>query len=261
MSCAAAETLAASFAPTSLDELNRDAALRERLDVKYIVPWSTVERLFAQLGDDYRALEIDGRRVFTYETIYFDSPTLHTYREHVQRRRKRYKTRSRHYVESGLYQFEVKLKGARGETIKRRLEREPALHEAVDPHARQFLENTLRELYGTRLSERFEPTLRSEYRRLTLASGDGEKLTCDFDLVLSSPAGTIARLAPDYAILESKSARSRARADHLLHRLGARPAGCSKYCLGIALTHSSVKANAFKRILRTYFEPIPAAVT
>ena len=93
-----------------------------------------------------------------------------TCREHVQRRRKRFKTRLRRYVDSDLCQFDVKLKGPRGQTIKRRLERDPALHEAVDPHAREFLDQTLRDMYGTELTEHLEPTLRSEYRRLTLAS-------------------------------------------------------------------------------------------
>src|SRR3954469_15449521 len=43
-----------------------------------------------------------------------------------------------------------------------------------------------------------------------------------------------------------------------LHRLGARPTGsCSKYCLGIALTHHGVKTNAFNRVLRGHFETVP----
>src|SRR5256885_7998262 len=95
MSSAAAEALAGRFAPMTLDELNRDAALRDRFDFKYIVPWATAEQLFEQLTGTARVLEIAGRRLFTYETIYFDSASLQTYREHVQHRRKRFKTRSR----------------------------------------------------------------------------------------------------------------------------------------------------------------------
>ena len=66
-------------------------------------------------------LEIDGRRSFGYESVYFDTPQLSTYRAHLQRRRQRFKARTRTYTDSGLCMFEVKLTGARGETVKQRV--------------------------------------------------------------------------------------------------------------------------------------------
>ena len=66
-------------------------------------------------------LDIDGRRVFGYESTYFDTPDCEQYRAHRQGRRRRYKVRSRSYVDTGLSMFEVKTKGLRGATVKHRM--------------------------------------------------------------------------------------------------------------------------------------------
>jgi hypothetical protein len=255
--------LAAQFVPTTLDELELTSALRERVEHKYIVPWATLEALAGELVDSHRVLQIDGLRIFSYETLYFDTDSLRAYRDYMMQRRKRFRTRSRRYVESDSYVFEVKLKGPRGETIKHRLERPPELHRTVDPRAAEFLQNVLTDQYGGRVVEPLLPTLSTDYRRLTLVGAEGaEKLTCDFDLRLSATTGRAADLACDHVIIESKAEHHGRPADEILRSLGARPVRCSKYCVGIAMTHEGVKTNGFKRLLRRYFiaepEPVPA---
>ncbi|MGH2389516.1 MAG: VTC domain-containing protein [Chloroflexota bacterium] len=109
-----AEPIAAvadQFAPISLEEANGRAALQTRVDCKYILPWPRFEAFATQLRVTHAVLAIDGRRVFGYDTLYFDTASLLTYRAHLQGRRKRFKARSRLYVDSGLCLFEVKLKG------------------------------------------------------------------------------------------------------------------------------------------------------
>ena len=66
-------------------------------------------------------LEISGIRSFRYESVYFDSPDLLTYRSHVQGRRKRFKVRSRSYMDTGECMFELKLKNRVGTTVKSRI--------------------------------------------------------------------------------------------------------------------------------------------
>ncbi|MDX6705183.1 MAG: hypothetical protein QOI48_1029 [Solirubrobacteraceae bacterium] len=262
MRSCAVDALAAQFAPTTLDELEHTSALRERVESKYIVTWETFEALAGELLDSHRVLEIDDLRVFTYETLYFDSGSLKTYRDHVMQRRKRFRIRSRRYVESDSYVFEVKLKGPRGQTIKHRLERVPELHRAIDPRAEEFLDKVLIDQYHRGVIEPLEPTLNTKYRRLTLASAEGsEKLTCDFDLRLSATSGRAAGLAGNHVMIESKSERGGLPADRVLRSMGARPVSCSKYCVGIAMTHHAVKTNGFRRLMSRYFiaEPEPAA--
>ncbi len=89
------------------------AALLERVDCKYIVPVETAERLARRLRDTHRLLTIGGRSSFRYRTVYYDTPDLASFREHLQGRRRRFKCRSRVCADSGEHWFEVKLKGPR----------------------------------------------------------------------------------------------------------------------------------------------------
>ena len=250
--------LAAGFAPLTLAELEARAELRQRVDRKYVVPLERLESLLRQLVDSFAVLEIDGRRQFTYRTTYFDSPSLTTYRAHVQQRRRRFKCRSRHYVESGLNFFEVKLKGRRGETVKERLPSPPELHDIFGEEARNFLRERLSAHYGTELGEEFHPALHMRYSRLTLASLDlAERLTLDAALSFRGANGAATAMAPEYAIVESKSTRGRGIADRRLCALGFRPIPCSKYCLGIALTRDEVRGNEFLWLARRHFLAMP----
>ena len=112
---------AATIDPIGLDELLGLAELQTRVDRKYFVPAALFRQLIAELSEELRVLEIGGRRTFGYESVYFDTPQLTTYRAHLQRRRQRFKARTRTYTDSGLCMFEVKLTGARGETVKQRV--------------------------------------------------------------------------------------------------------------------------------------------
>jgi len=84
--------------PITLEDLQSSAALTTRIDSKYVIDWDTLVGLLGVLSATHRALEIDGRRLFRYESIYFDSEDLTAFRAHLQRRRRRFKVRSRHYV-------------------------------------------------------------------------------------------------------------------------------------------------------------------
>lgn len=256
-----AETLAdlvGAFAPLTLAELDARAELRQRVDSKYVVPFESLGLLLQQLAGSYAVLEIDRNRQFTYRTTYFDSPSLTTYRAHVQQRRRRFKCRSRQYVESGLNFFEVKLKGRRGETVKERLPSQPWGHDIFGEEARTFLSERLSTHYGMGLAEEFQPTLQMRYRRLTLVSLDkAERLTLDTALSFQGVNGAATAMAPKYAIVESKSTRGRGTADRRLRALGLRPIRCSKYCLGIALTRDDVRGNEFLWLARRHFQSVP----
>jgi len=233
-----------------LDELNSCAALQDRLDVKYIVTLVQLQALIEQLGTTYRALEIDGLRAFAYRTTYYDTDDMLMFREHVQRRRRRFKCRKRRYVDSGRAVFEVKLKGLRGRTIKHAMPCAPEDDLAAEDVA--FLRALLQQAYGRELQERLSPVLSASCRRLTIAAPElGERLTCDVELDFGG-----GRLNDGLAILESKSATGGAAVDQALLEMGVRPVtGCSKYLLGMALTNDGMRDNDLRPLLRRYFKP------
>ena len=88
--------------PIGLDELMELAELQTRVDRKYFVPADVFHRSIGEIADELRVLDIDGRRTFGYESVYFDTPDMETYRAHLQRRRRRFKARTRTYTDSRL---------------------------------------------------------------------------------------------------------------------------------------------------------------
>lgn len=247
--------LVASAPAVSLEDLQAAAALRTRVDRKYVTDWETLAAVLGALSETHRVLEIAGRRVFRYENVYFDSADLGAFRAHLQGRRRRYKVRSRHYVDSGMRTFEVKLKGRRGETVKHQLPYGDSDLGHITDAARRFLVDRLGDAYPRLVLPELAPTLRNRYRRLTLTCG-AERLTCDFGLDYVAAGARARGLDPRFVIVESKSALGPATADRHLRRLGVQPVACSKYCVGIGLLRDDVKVNDIRWLLRRYFSHV-----
>jgi hypothetical protein len=122
--------------------------------------------------------------------------------------------------------------------------------------ARDFLRETLSEVYGTTAEEGgLEPVLSSRYDRVTFVAAElGERLTCDFGLTFTDVANRSAAIREPAVIVESKSRCGTDVANHALRRLGARPlSGCSKYCVGVSLLRDSVRSNDFRSLHGRHF--------
>ena len=249
----AVETAAAGVDPIGLAELNALAELQTRVDRKYFVPADAFGRLIAELADELRVLDIDGLRSFGYESVYFDTPQLSTYRAHLQRRRQRFKARTRTYTDSGLTMFEVKLAGPRGETVKQRVPY-PAAHRAeLTDDALAHLGAALHQAYHQDAPAGMRPTLVTTYRRTTfVARTGGARLTCDTGLV-ARDGGHEVRDTGTHVLVESKSAGHGSAADAILRDLGIHPASVSKYAVGVAALHPELPSNPWHRTLRRYF--------
>ncbi|GAB4426505.1 MAG: polyphosphate polymerase domain-containing protein [Chloroflexi bacterium OHK40] len=250
--------ITAPFAPISLEAINQAAALQTRADNKYFVPWDAYLEFTTALRATHQVLEIDGRRAFTYNTQYFDTPDLSNYWGHVQERRKRFKCRSRIYENSGLCVFELKLKSGRGETVKHKISYTEAAAGEVNPDAQAFVQRQLQQSYRMHFCRPLVPTLRTHYERVTFASQIAtERVTCDFNLEFAL-GDSIARMDPGYVLVEIKSERGRSDADQFLWHLGVRPASGSKYCVGMALLVPELRSNPFRRVVSHYFVRLPA---
>ena len=224
------------FEPISLDELDERAALQRRVDHTYLVAWERFAELTGELPGGYRALEIEGNRAFTYDSIYFDTPDLDCYRDHVAGRRPRLKVRTRLYADTGACSFELKLKTSHGETVKEQVEHDPDDHGTLTPEAREFLERCVRKRLQRDAPQDLDPALTTTFERGTLAARDGsERVTCDVDLRLLRPDGACAQLERGWVLVETKTADGDGECDRLLRRAGLRPLALSKYRTGIAI--------------------------
>ena len=253
-------SLASSLPGVGLDEVLSEAALQTRVDRKYLLTPEQFDELGRRIAGSFRVLDIDGRRVFGYESVYFDTPALDLYRAHRQGRRRRYKARIRTYLDSGACMFEVKLKGRRGETVKHRQPYDVHDSRRLTAEAREFMARLLREEYGEPMPH-LQPSVTTSYSRLTLVDlEEGARLTCDVDLVCSR--GARRAQGSDMILVESKCSGSGGIADTALRQMRVRPIGISKYCIAVALLHRHLAANKWNRTLRTHFawtrEGVPA---
>jgi VTC domain len=236
--------------PISLPEVLSQAALQTRLDRKYVVPMGALPALFDRLGPRFRVLEIGQRRLFGYESIYFDTPDLLTYRDHVQGRRRRFKVRTRTYLDSGDCVLEVKSTGHRGETVKHRMEYDLTGRYRLDDAARRFVAGQVPAPGAVRL---LRATLVNSYHRVTLVDVAGEvRLTCDVDLTGRAGPRVMSGLG-EHVLVEAKTSRAITALDHAFHAVGVRSLSLSKYCVAVALLCDGVRTNPWHRTLRRYF--------
>lgn len=262
--------IAARTSPVGLEEINAEAALMHRVDQKYLVPAATFRQLMDlaahALGDGLRVLDIDGQRVMGYESVYYDSPDLLGFRAHVQGRRRRYKVRSRSYVETGVSFVEVKYKTPAQTTRKVRTvypdAPEPGREEltGLPEHGVAFAGRVIADAYDLHLPERMEPVLRTTNRRATFLVGEhgsrgAGRMTVDVALEFDD-GDSRSRLRPDMLLIETKSSGSPLVVDHLLRTLGERPVAMSKYCVGLSLLRDGVAGNRWRRLARSYFETV-----
>ncbi|MFC0526234.1 polyphosphate polymerase domain-containing protein [Phytohabitans kaempferiae] len=235
--------------PIGLDDLLERAALQTRIDRKYVVPRPAVDHLLAELDRTTEVLEIDGIRRFTYETLYFDTPELTSYRLTAYRRRRRFKVRTRTYVDSAQCWLEVKLPGARGSTVKHRAPYEHADRATLAP-GRCFVEQVLDGHHATA----FLPTLVSRYRRSTLfLPATASRVTIDTDLAWYDEHHALH--LPDLAVVETKTTSVASTVDRRLWRLGIRPTRISKYATALAALRTELPAPPWRRLLRRHFTP------
>lgn len=235
------------------------ADLQHRFDQKYLVDRTQLPDLIDALPEDAHVLEVNGKRTTTYTSQYFDTDDLRTYRDHVQRRRRRFKVRTRHYGDPKTAWLEVKSKARRGATLKRRWPHPAGDPRVLDAEALRLIDLALREQYGFGAPDDLMPSARIRFRRTTLLlPSSGARVTIDLDLTVSY-ADRLGRLGASHAVVETKEAVRRGTATQAFNRLGLRPARISKYGVGLTAVSTDLRGNRWKPALRTLVaDEVPA---
>ncbi|KQX08261.1 MULTISPECIES: polyphosphate polymerase domain-containing protein [unclassified Leifsonia] len=268
-----------ALSPVTLDELTERAELQTRVDRKYMLPLADLADVLAELDDDTRVLEFESAttaadgshaasgmssriRSAAYESVYFDTPELVAFHLAARGRRRRFKVRTRSYLESGATFLEVKTRGGRSLTVKDRLAYDPADHDRLTAEGLAYTSSVLSES-GVADGEwsTLTPTIVTRYRRTTLllpaaAGRDESRATIDLDLEwIDEGAGLFPRRlrTPASVIVETKSGRATGSLDRALWRHGHRPATVSKFGTGLAALRPDLPSNKWTRVLRRHF--------
>jgi hypothetical protein len=220
--------------------------LMDRMDTKFVYPVELVPEILEEASQYYRILEIEGKRLFLYDTLYLDTVDNQMYLEHHNGNLNRYKVRYRNYVDSNKIFLEVKFKNNKGRTIKKRIKRK-SIDKLDTKKAKAFVEVKSPYLY-----ESLEPKMWSSFRRLTLVHKTiSERVTVDVDLSYRNEHEE--KDASFFSIAEVKQSRVSEDSDLirilLKHRI--HPTPFSKYCMGRTLLDPTLKNNRFKLKLVT----------
>ena len=225
----------------SLEETKSRAELITRFDEKYIIPTRLLENILLACRKDYDVLEITGKKLLNYETVYYDTPDLDLYDAHHSGHLNRTKIRIRRYLDTGVSFLETKFKNNKGFTVK----------------SRQMLDESIQHP----LSElRLSPTRKNEkihkenlcasatvlYRRITLVNKTHpERVTIDTEIEFQHQEEKIK--LKDYIIAELKKDRKQKSSfKNSIQHLQLRSGAISKYCLAILHLYDKIKKNRFK---------------
>ena len=233
------------FAAIGLHQMDQ-VQLLNRIDRKYIIPLSRLPEVLEHLKSDYFALEIDGHRIFNYNTTYFDTEGYQFYKDHHNGLTNRVKIRCREYQESKLTFFEIKRKSKGYRTDKYR----QLLKDSSFEMNEAWYEK-IREQYVKYPFKELKLALFNRFSRITLVNKQlTERCTIDFGLDFSSPENDRHIPVNDIAIIEVKQSKAfGSPVVQLLRQMRFYPSGISKYVLGLILTKEHIKHNAFKSLL------------
>ncbi|MDO4908610.1 MAG: polyphosphate polymerase domain-containing protein [Corynebacterium sp.] len=235
------------LSPISLEELVAQAAMLTRVDRKYVMWERDCEGIVEKLDEKTRVLEIDGSRSQKYRSVYFDNPDGRSFYMAAHPRRRKFKVRIRQYMDTEAAFVEVKARGARGVTVKERVEVD---WDAAQHNSLGAAEPWVREKIG--LDEPLIPTLWGSYERSTLLMQDGGRATIDTHCDWENVAGTYLTV-PGLVIVETKSGSSPSVVDKQLWAGGHRPQKISKFGTGMAALDPSLPHNRWNRVLKKYF--------
>lgn len=240
----------ARFEAVSLEELVSTAELLERKDRKYLVPLADAGAALALLDTDSRVLDVASNRVFAYESVYFDTPDRTCYLMAAHGRRRRFKVRTRSYLDSGTTYLELKTNGRRGATIKERLEYDLEDRDGLSLEAGIYLARHLSQHgHDPDVVTYLVPSLVTRYQRSTVLLPRGGRVTVDTNLSWQTPDGDHFGL-PGHVIIETKSAGLATGFDFRLWRLGYRPTHLSKFGTGMAVLDPRLPRSRWNRALR-----------
>jgi len=220
--------------------------LMNRMDTKFMLPVHGLNELLGKVAPEYDILVIDGIRIASYKTIYYDTPSLRFFHEHVNGKLNRYKIRVRSYLDSDLHFLEIKQKLNTGKVRKNRIQIKNISsdfdQEAVNL-VKQYTSDDLLLLFVS---------LTDAFQRITLVNKSRtERVTIDFDLSFQKPGENERIALPHLGIIEIKQDKAfLSTMGEALMTARIKKSGISKYCLGISITDPSEKLNNLKQTIR-----------
>ena len=227
------------FDPIGLEEMD-SVKLMDRTDTKFTFNRERLAEVWELMKPHYRVLEVEGKKISRYKTLYYDTKDFNLYLCHHNGQLNRYKVRHRTYVESQIGFLEVKLKNNKERTVKTRIkQKETPLS----------WENNSLEFLGKKTPldpQTLIPAIWVNYSRVTFVNKkSAERIT--IDLGLEYAKNEQVKNFDELVIAEAKQDKKIPSPFlKIMKQLHIREGSISKYCLGIVVLCDSIKKNNFK---------------
>ena len=229
------------FSTVSLDYLNT-INLNNRHDTKYAFKENELPEILWQLKNSYNILEIENKKEFLYENLYFDTPDLFMYNQHHNGKLNRYKIRYRKYFDNRTVFFEIKRKTNKLTTVKNRIKAEK-IEEKLSDEAKELIKDSV-----DIVTDSLSPKLWVRYKRITLLHKEKkEKVTFDKELAFKGMVNGWSYL-PGLIVAEIKQDRFCPNSEFikLMNKHRIREIKISKYATGSIMSYPDIKYNRFK---------------
>ena len=232
--------------PITLEEMS-GIKLMNRTDTKFVANAEQLHAFLLAVQGEYFIQDINGKRIASYHTTYYDTDDYQMYNMHHCGRTTREKIRVRTYLDSKDTFFEIKNKNNHGRTKKKRIS--ILEHNSVMQELESIIPFMAKHAwYGI---EEVAPVIENWFNRITLVNyAKTERLTIDFNLKFHHLKSDGRDRLDRVAIIELKrDGNVPSPALDILRELRIKRSGFSKYCIGSALTNSCLKRNNFKERL------------
>ena len=232
--------------PITLQEMS-GIKLMNRTDTKFVATAEQLHAFLLAVQGKYFIQDINGKRIASYHTTYFDTDDYQMYNMHHCGRITREKIRIRTYLDSNDTFFEIKNKNNHGRTKKKRISIQG--HDTVMDELATVVPFMSQHAWYE--IEEITPVIENWFNRITLVNYDKtERLTIDFNLKFHHLKSDNRDKLDKVAIIELKrDGNVPSPALDILRDLRIKRSGFSKYCIGSALTNRLLKRNNFKERL------------
>ena len=232
--------------PITLQQMS-GIKLMNRTDTKFVATIAQLHEFLIAVQGKYYIQEIDGKRIASYHTTYFDTDDYQMYRTHHCGRQVREKIRVRTYMDNDDTFLEIKNKNNHGRTKKKRIPIQSLEHmecelDTVIPFMAKHAWYTI---------DQISPVIENWFNRITLVNyGKTERLTIDFNLKFHHLKSECHDSLQKVVVIELKrDGNFPSPALDILRDLRIKQSGFSKYCIGSALTNDKLWRNNFKERL------------
>lgn len=236
--------IATKFERISLPELQSEK-LMDRVDEKYVFHANSLAQILSALIPYYHILQTNKELEANYQTTYFDTKDFLFYHNHINQKTNRNKVRIRSYLDVNQHFLEVKFKNNKGQTFKKRLERNNSKEEFCEQEKAFIKKHTAID------ASLIKTKTNNQFKRISLLNQENEeRVTIDTNIRFYHKEKEYA--IDNLVICEVKKlpSQEQTQIENILQKNRIKKLRISKYCLGLYLSEENLKKNRYKEKYR-----------